>query len=198
MPDAAAAVEEQLLIFWESILTISSAFWIFYFIFIFKKSVTFVLWSELFVLYGIPSPGDLVSSLLGSRGEDEARGLNNFFYCRIKKKKKAPFLTHWCLDTAKVPLHLSFSLFIVLGKICVQAFLSLGSAEESSRGFHALLTFVSSLWWCFLISPHREWVWSEVTEVIGFKCDKLSRGTFATRAALQSGSIWIWSCAIWD
>lgn len=40
--------------------------------------------------------------------------------------------------------------FTVLGKKnCVQAFLSLGSAEESSRGFHALLTFVSSLWWCF-------------------------------------------------
>lgn len=54
MPDAAAAVEEQLLIFWESILTISSAFWIFIFFSFLKKSVTFVLWSELFVLYGIP------------------------------------------------------------------------------------------------------------------------------------------------
>lgn len=127
-----------------------------------------------------PSLGNLVSSLLGSQGEDGTRGLNNFFYCIIKKKtkknKKAPFVTHWCLDTAKVPLHLSFSLLLYLEKFCVQAFLSLGSAEESSRGFHALLTFVSSLWWCFWISPHQEWVWSEVTEVIGFKCDQLNRG----------------------
>lgn len=129
-------------------------------------------------------------------------GLNIFLllynYKKRNQQKKSTISNPLMFGYSKSAITLFLFSFTVLGKNCVQAFLSLGSAEESSRGFHALLTFVSSLWWCFFLSPHREWVWSEVTEVIGFKCDKLSRGTFAIWAALQSGSIWILSCAIWD
>lgn len=86
-----------------------------------------------------------------------------------------------------MPLHLSFSLLLYLEKFCVQAFLSLGSAEESSRGFHALLTFVSSLWWCFWISPHQEWVWSEVTEVIDSNVTNLTGENLCN---LSCSAIW--------
>lgn len=117
-----------------------------------------------------------------SRGEvgDTAKDLDlKIFLATVKlkkkKKKKAPFLNRKCLDTEKVPLHCSFIFYCIL-KIGNSNFVSrhFWYCEEVLRVLKGFTCFadlhVSSLWWCFFFFfPHREWVWSEVTEVIGRK-----------------------------
>lgn len=73
---------------------------------------------------------------------------------KLKKKKKAPFLNHECLDTEKVPLHCSF-IFCCILKIGNSNFVSrhFWYREEVLRVLKGFTCFadlhVSSLWWCF-------------------------------------------------
>lgn len=134
----------------------------FYFYFFLEESNFCTLVRTVFVLCAIPSPGDFgVLTPWKSRwGWNHSEGLRFelfFCYCKIEKRKtnnnkKSTISNPLMFGYSKSAITLFLFSFTVLGKICVQAFLSLGSAEESSRGFHALLTVVSSLWWCFFIS----------------------------------------------
>lgn len=87
----------------------------------------------------------------------------------------------------KVPLHCCFIFYCILKmekSRSVSRHLWYCEVLRVLKGFMCFADLVVVVW--FLYFPHREWVWSEVTEVIGRKMGQTQRNVCnLTRAAIS-------------